>query len=302
MQRLFRTTQSRPQIELSPLWTLTTLDPGGLSAPMKTLVPGAWETIPALHNYRGRAVYEQKIVCKGNIRFVFGGVSFRAKVFLDDILLAEHYNAFTAFEAIAKHVPFGEHTLRVEVDNRFGEDSALHVPNDYYSYGGITRPVTAEQLGDVYVKQLHVTPIRTAGVPLAADGWQVQVEMSVASLADQSLTCGVQVEVAEALASVSGVEVAPNGETVVTQVIDCPGVTAWNVDSPVLYNAAVTLLVGDQPVDDLRDRFGFRTVEMRARTSSSTARNSPSRASTATRSTAPSAARFRWRRWPMTST
>ena len=262
MQRLFRTTHSRPQIELSPLWTLTTLDPGGLSVPMKTLVPGAWETIPALHNYRGRAVYEQKIVCKGNIRFVFGGVSFRAKVFLDDILLAEHYNAFTAFEAIAKHVPFGEHILRVEVDNRFGEDSALHVSNDYYSYGGITRPVTAEQLGDVYVKQLHVTPIRTAGVPLAADGWQAQVEMSVASLADAPLTCGVQVEVAEALASVSGVEVAPNGETVVTRVIDCPDVTAWNVDSPVLYSADVTLLVGDQPVDDLRDRFGFRTVEI----------------------------------------
>jgi len=261
MQRLFRTTHSRWQIELSPLWTLTTLDPGGLSAPMKALVPGAWETIPALINYRGRAVYEQQIVFGGNVRFVFGGVSFWAKVFLDDVLLAEHYNAFTAFEAIARHVPFGEHTLRVEVDNRFSEDSALHVPNDYYSYGGITRPVTAEQLGDTYVKQLHVTPI------LTAKGWQAQVEAIIASLSDEPVTGRADLEI-EGLPYVTvPVRVEPQGEAVVTALIDCPGVTPWNVDFPVLYHAAVRLCTGEHwaYTDDLIDRFGFRTVEVRGK-------------------------------------
>ena len=261
MQRLFRTTHSRPQIELSPLWTLTTLDPDGLAAPMKALVPGAWETIPALHNYRGRAVYEQKIICGGNIRFVFGGVSFWAKFYLDDVLLAEHYNAFTAFEAIARHVPFGEHTLRVEVDNRFSDDSALHVPNDYYSYGGITRPVTAEQLGDTYVKQLHVTPIRTAGV------WQARVEAIIASLSDEPVTGRADLEI-EGLPYVTvPVCVEPQSEAVVTALIDCPSVTAWNVDAPALYHACVRLSTGEHwaHTDDLRDRFGFRTVEVRGK-------------------------------------
>ena len=267
MQRLFRTTHSRPQIELSPLWTLTTLDPGGLAAPVKTLVPGAWETIPALINYRGRAVYEQQIIFGGNVRFVFGGVSFRAKVYLDDMLLAEHYNAFTAFEAIARHISFGEHTLRVEVDNRFGEDSALHVPNDYYSYGGITRPVTAEQLRDVYVKQLHVTPIRTAGAPLAADGWQARVEAVIASLSDETVTGEADLQIEGQPYVTVPVCVEPQGEAVVTALIDCPGVTPWNVDSPVLYHAAVRLCTGEYKahVDDLIDRFGFRTVEVRGK-------------------------------------
>ena len=259
MQRLFRTTHSRPQIELSPLWTLTTLDEGGLSAPMKVLVPGAWETIPALHNYRGRAVYEQQIICGGNVRFVFGGVSFWAKVYLDDTLIAEHYNAFTAFEAIARHVPFGEHTLRVEVDNRFSEESTLHFGNDYYSYGGITRPVTAEQLGDVYVKQLHVTPIRTA------EGWQARMAAVIASLSDEAVNGRADLQIEGQPEVTVPVYVAPQGETVVSTLIDCPGARAWAVDTPVLYNVSATLIADGETVDDLRDRFGFRTVEVRGK-------------------------------------
>lgn len=46
-------------------------------------VPSAWELVPALHNYRGRAHYTTRIRCGGNIRLSFGGVSFRARVLLD---------------------------------------------------------------------------------------------------------------------------------------------------------------------------------------------------------------------------
>ena len=259
MQRLFPTHFIRESSPAPALWTLTTLDDGGLTAPMKALVPSAWESIPALHNYRGRAAYECRLSCGGNMRFRFGGVSFRAKVYLDDALLAEHYNAFTAFEAVAPDVPYGEHTLRVEVDNRFGEDSALHVPNDYYSYGGVTRPVEVEYLGDAYVRQLHVTPIR------AAEGWQAKVEAVIASLSSAPLTCDVRLEAADSEVCVEGVELAPHGETVVIRVIDCPDVQPWCVDSPVLYSASAVIEAEGEPVDDLRDRFGFRTVEVRGK-------------------------------------
>ena len=39
MQRLFPEHHVRRQIELSPLWTLTTLDAGGLDHPVQTVVP-----------------------------------------------------------------------------------------------------------------------------------------------------------------------------------------------------------------------------------------------------------------------
>ena len=107
MERMFQTHFVRDSREAEPLWLLTTLDEGGLSAPETVLVPGAWESHPALRNYRGRAMYTQNIQCGGNVRFWFGGVSFRARVFLDGKLLGEHYDAFTGFAVIARNVEYG---------------------------------------------------------------------------------------------------------------------------------------------------------------------------------------------------
>lgn len=256
MERLFPTHCIRKSDPAPALWTLTTLDAGGLDAPVKVLVPSAWEMIPALHNYRGRAVYECKAMCGGNVRFCFGGVSFRARVLLDGVELASHYGAYTAFDAVARQVPYGVHTLRVEVDNRFGEDSALHFGNDYYSYGGITRPVTFEQLSDVYVRQLHVTPIRTRV------GWEARVEAIVANLSDSAMTCEVRLTIGEEAPVSVTVTIAPGAETVVAQTVACGTVQPWNVGAPVLNDAAAEIFSDGEPVDDLRERFGFRTVEV----------------------------------------
>ena len=256
MERLFPTHCIRKSDPAPALWTLTTLDAGGLDAPVKVLVPSAWELIPALHNYRGRAVYECKAMCGGNVRFCFGGVSFRARVLLDGVELASHYGAYTAFDAVARQVPYGVHTLRVEVDNRFGEDSALHFGNDYYSYGGITRPVTFEQLSDVYVRQLHVTPIRTRV------GWEARVEAIVANLSDSAMTCEVRLTIGEEAPVSVPVTIAPGAETVVAQTVACGTVQPWDMDAPVLYDAAAEIFSDGEPVDDLRERFGFRTVEV----------------------------------------
>ncbi len=257
MERLFPTHHIRPCTAPAPLWTLTVLDQD--VPPMKTLVPGVWEMIPALHNYRGRAVYEQQIECGGNVRICFGGVSFRARVTLDGAELATHYGAFTAFDAVAKQVVPGIHTLRVEVDNRFGDDSALHVPNDYYSYGGINRPVMVEQLADVYLTRLHVTPVRTA------EGWQTKVEATVRSLSDAVVCCEVRLTIEGQEPVTLPVNVAANADAAVEATIDCPGAQLWKVDSPALYGVKAEIIVDGMPVDDLLDRFGFRTVEVRGR-------------------------------------
>ena len=257
MERLFTTHCIRQELPLSPMWTLTALD--AALPPMKTLVPGAWESIPALHNYQGRAVYEQTVRLAGNVRLNFGGVSFRARVLLDGEEIVRHYGAYTAFDVVLRDLPPKAYTLTVEVDNHFAEDSALHVPNDYYSYGGITRPVTLEQLGNVYVKQLHVTPIRTA------EGWQAKVEATVASCCAEAVCCDVRLEIAGQAESVTDVQVPAAGETVVVAVIDCPDVQAWSVAHPVLYAAQAQVCQDGVPVDDLIDRVGFRTVEVKGK-------------------------------------
>ena len=159
--RTFATHQIRRAVPVPTLWDFAALDTDA-PVPARLPVPSAWELVPALHNYRGRAHYTTRIRCGGNIRLYFGGVSFRARVLLDGNEIARHYGAFTAFETVVRRLPDGEHALTVEVDNRFGEDSALHVPNDCYSYGGITRPVVIEQLPDVFVERVGITTKRAA--------------------------------------------------------------------------------------------------------------------------------------------
>lgn len=259
MERLFPTHQVRISREAAPLWQLTTPDAGGADKPMLVPVPGAWESQPGLRSYRGRGVYEQKISCGGNVRFVFGGVGFRAAVRLDGQELCRHYGAYTAFDAIVENLPMGQHTLTVEADNRFGEDSALHLPNDYYSYGGITRPVLVEQLGDAYITRIQVTPAKTP------EGWQADIRVWVRSLLDAPAAYYLRIAMPELCEQGMPVRLQPREESMVHCVVTCPDAVAWQPLAAKLYTISAVLEKDGVPVDDLCDRFGFRQVAVEGR-------------------------------------
>ena len=258
MERTFNTHEVRRSWACEPVWTLTTLDAGGLDRPEKVVVPGVWESNPALRNYRGRGVFRQSVRVGGNVRLWLGGVSFRAKVCLDDHMLVEHYGAYTGFEALARDVPYGEHILSVEVDNRFGESSALHVPNDYYAYGGINRPIVIEQPGEVYIVQGRYATRRKG------DSWTVEARIVVRSLSDTAWEGALMVTVAgESVRKRIRLEA---GDTAVHSLsVPCTGVLPWTPDDPVLYPVSAVLILGDDPVDDLIDRIGFREIRVEGR-------------------------------------
>ena len=255
MERLFDTHEIRKSRSCAPVWTLTTLDPGGMERPEKVVVPGIWESHPVLRRYRGRGVYEQEIVCGGNVRLFFGGVSFRARVYLDDLLLAEHYGAYTGFDALALGLSRGRHRLRIEADNRFGPDSALHFPNDYYAYGGIHRPVMIEELGDAYIAQCHITPRHTT------KGWTAETKVIVRNLTDRPITGILSLNIAKARQEM---EICVGKEETGSFVfsLPCGQVQPWSPDQPTLYTARAVLHVGGRPVDDWIDRIGFREIRV----------------------------------------
>ena len=225
---------------------------------MKTAVPGCWENCPDTLTYRGKAVYERSFSCEGNVRLEFKGVSHTAQVYLDDVRIAEHYNAYTPFSAVVKALPAGEHTLKVYVDNSFGPDSALHVPNDYQTYGGITRPVVLEELKDAYLTKLHFTP-------LCRDGqWYFVVKGEVKNLSEEPFAGRIRLSLGEQTVAEAAVRAEGNGicgfETEETLF---PQAQEWCPENPVLYLLnAVLLDTQGRETDDLIDRVGFREVRI----------------------------------------
>ena len=254
MIRTFRQHTVRPQQELTgKLWHFTPLqgERAGEAFPVPT--PSCWETYPGFGLYRGEGRYETRFAGSGNLRIECKGVSHTATVWLDGEQIAAHYNAYTAFHAVAKDVPAGEHTLAIVADNRFSEQSALHVPNDYMSYGGISRPVVLEQIGDAFIEYVHVTPAKKDGV------WHVHARVCVHAL--KSVPTLLRVRIAEKKL-VFDVQSLPEGESVFEGEMRFSDVTAWSPETPALYTVTATLERGGVPFDDLIDRFGFREVAL----------------------------------------
>lgn len=253
MIRLFDQHCVRTQRELDGMWKYVREDGAEYTIP----VPGCLEQHPELLRYRGKGVFYKKIFVgeKTNLRLVLKGVSHTADLYFDQEFLAHHYNAYTGFEGIVKDVEPGEHEIKVCVDNSFSEESALHIPNDYYTYGGITRPVVLEQIGEVYLKDLRFTPYQSEG------GWNCEVEAEVENLGQRELSLEVRINLAGAQTSKNVTVMAASMEKVLYQ-IKFEDVEEWNVDTPKLYFLSAELMQEGRVVDDLIERVGFREVKV----------------------------------------
>ena len=191
MVRTFNTHKIRKQQELTgSLWEFTPCQGEKKGNRYQVATPCCWENHPEFTSYRGEGEYSRTFMAEGTIRLEFKGVSHTATVFLDGKEIASHYNAYTIFSVIVKDLPKGEHTLTVRADNRFSEDSALHVPNDYMSYGGLSRPVVLENIEDIYISYVHVTPYQEE------KKWKAKVEVCLENIKDKELCVCVKAELA----------------------------------------------------------------------------------------------------------
>ncbi|TCM89736.1 beta-glucuronidase [Paenibacillus sp. BK033] len=261
MLRLFRTNEIRDVQELEGDWDFQPINGiEGLPSryEYRMPVPGCWEMHPQFATYRGKAVYRRTIEIsqKGSIRLVFKGASHTADVFFDGIPAGHHYNAYTPFAVVIPDVEPGTHEVAVIVDNSFGESSALHVPNDYYTYGGLIRPAAIELLQDLFIERIVFTPIRSA------EGWQGAIRLYVRNIGQRARRARLRLSLAGRDIAAGEAGVKP-GETVEISITESfPGVTPWSAGDPKLYLLKARLYIEgrEAPVDDLIERVGFRTV------------------------------------------
>ena len=264
MIRAFETHRIRKTRELSSsLWTFYPLSGEHAGRRRLVPVPGCWESWPDTRTYRGKAIYERSFEAEGNIRLVFKGVSHTAKIFLDGKQIASHYNAYTPFEALVTGLADGTHTLKVEVDNSYSPASTLHIPNDYQSYGGITRSVVLEMPGDVFISKIHFTPFRKS----TADMWYGAVRCSLHALTDEPVSGTLVLNLNGREICSLPVCLRQQGEqTIAFPVLAFPGIKAWSPGDPQLYELqAIFRDSQGNAVDDLIERIGFREIAVDGR-------------------------------------
>ncbi|WP_141504937.1 glycoside hydrolase family 2 protein [Paenibacillus luteus] len=261
MTRLFQTNELRKVTLLDGMWDFTPVDAndvnlGQLSYAYKLAVPGCWEMHPELLTYRGSGAYRKRVTIKEktSLRFVFKGVSHTAKVYFDGKLITEHYNAYTAFDAIVDEAEAGEHELIVLADNSFGEFSALHIPNDYYTYGGINRPVSMEEVKSLFIERLAFTPVWENG------GWRGIVQAYVRNIGVEEQVYRLSFELGGKVMDLGEGRAAAGNNSVSDATFDFSEAEAWSPENPVLYMLKARLLVDNANVDDLIERVGFRAV------------------------------------------
>ncbi|MFV0342868.1 MAG: glycoside hydrolase family 2 protein [Anaerocolumna sp.] len=258
MIRLFEQHVIRKYKELDGMWDFIKEDDG---KKYKLPVPGCWEQNPDMLNYRGIGTYSRKIKLSKdtNLRMVFQGVSHTGDVYFDNQFIAHHYNAFTPFDGIVKAAKKGEHEIKVVVNNTFGEHSSLHIPNDYYTYGGITRPVSIEEIPDTFIKQIHFTPSFLDGK------WSAKIEVVVKNIGNISNHIVIGGSLAEVYLEEKTIQVSPEAEETLEwlQEFHDINIVPWSANNPKLYLLEMQLIQDGNLVDDLIERVGFRTVEMR---------------------------------------
>ncbi|MFW6153640.1 MAG: glycoside hydrolase family 2 protein [Planctomycetota bacterium] len=271
LTRTFAEHVVRPVESLCGLWDFVTADdrrderkrkklPGRYTRSI--LVPSVWETIPDLVNYRGKGWLRTHIAGADGAaaRLVFGGVSHTGTVYVDGKRIGGHYDAFTPWDVLATGLDDGEHELVVEVDNSFGPHSTLHIPNDYYTYGGITRPAELQFVGEVFIERLRATPRRKRN-----GTWDLAVAVRLRNWSRNTLRRKAVVVLDDHAIALPDARIKPGATREFTGVIEGIEAEPWTAATPRLYDLAAVLFDGDVIVDDKYDRIGFRDIQVRGK-------------------------------------
>ena len=214
-------------------------------------VPSVWNEYSGLLEYEGVCWYEREFFFEGGtLRLEFGAVMTYARVWLDGEYLGDHYGGFTQFDFKVTDLAPGTHRVSVRVDNRFDSHSIPQTKVDWYHYGGIIRGVTAEKLSGVSILSCKFCYELFPGSALCSP------ILEIYGAEDTTDTVHFIFDIMEFTNQKVSIR---KGETksILLPHFLLPSPELWSPDSPKLYNICVK-----SATDDLRDRVGFRKVEV----------------------------------------
>jgi hypothetical protein len=242
---------------------------GGLE-PVTVQVPGLWEA-QGLLELDGVAWYRRRFRLDdpaGHWTLRFGAVMDLAEVHLNGRLLGTNDLPFTPFEvdpSAALAAGVNELALRV-TDPPEGSAEHLRLPHGkqgwanqvfpsppslYMTYGGIWQPVTLRRHG----------PVAIRGARCSSDPGDLTVAVRVQNVGGDPVTARLAVA-SVGLAAEATLDLDPGAEGETTLRLGPADAPRWRPEDPVLHELVVDAGAGEAPSDELRMRYGLRTVRV----------------------------------------
>lgn len=224
-------------------------------------VPCSWTALPEYAEYVGPAWYRRTFGLPETtaVTLRFQGVGHHATVYLDGEEILSHAGGYTPFSTYVRELEAGTHDLVVRADNTPDDASLLHEGTDWFPHGGINREVVLEEVADLWVTDLDVD------YELDGDDAVLSAAVTLHNVSPTPTAGTLGVGVGE-VAATSDVEVGGLNATTEEFELSVTDVDRWSLEDPVLYDVVATVRAeSGTSNDDLRDRIGFREVNVDGR-------------------------------------
>ncbi|MFC7622857.1 beta-glucuronidase [Microlunatus sp. GCM10028923] len=271
-----RDTATRETIKLDGLWRFA-VDPadgsepwrGPLAGRLEAAVPSSYNDLfvdPAIRDHVGWVWYQRTVrVPRGwtgeRVLVRLDAATHAGRVYIDDILVAEHTGGYTPFQADITELvrPGAEFRLSIAVS---GELSNTTIPpgrvdttvdgrrrqtylHDFYNYAGLPRSVWLHSVPAVHLDDITVTTTvegaeGVVGYAVEAEG-SAEIRVRLLDAAGDQVTEGA----------------GARGE------LRVPDATLWRPGAGYLYTLLVDLVDGTEVLDSYPVPVGIRTVEVR---------------------------------------
>jgi hypothetical protein len=151
--------------------------------------------------------------------------------------------------------------IQVDVDDDSMNDSVNRAERraDYWNYAGIFRPVYLEAVPKTFIDHLAINAT-------AAGALDVDVTPSDTRTQTRGPAASLEIHVLDASGKpvggpITAKNVTLNGTTHLSGTF--PNPRLWTAETPNLYQLEVQLKLGDAVIHTVRQKFGFRTIEVR---------------------------------------
>jgi beta-glucuronidase len=214
-------------------------------------VPGDWNSQKKeLFYYEGTVWYERSFSYRlpaGKRAFLaVGAANYFARVWVNGAPACEHEGGFTPFNCeVTGLVKDGDNFVVIWVNNQRRRDAVPTDVTDWWNYGGITRSVEIVEVPASFLEDYFLQLSKGSGDLI--EGW---VRMNGGA---HPITLRIpELRVEQKL------QTDPSGAASVS--VRAPGLERWSPERPRLYDVEI-----EANGETVRDRIGFRTIEVRGR-------------------------------------